>query len=166
MFTDVADFQPDNGQYTKSGFVFMCSYGSLRPKNSSPNGQLDTVFSITGKWDPSRYHGKMYPHMQIDWSKSSYESAPYYAGMIWPFHQLNAGIDLNSIEWIDGHQLQNVAVWQGHQFFWNPYKNGFENIILSHDMWGPNVYEGCKGARSGELIILKDMEYEKRAGPQ
>lgn len=34
-------------------------------------------------------------------------------------------------------------------------------VTLSTDHWGRNVYQGCRGARTGAMAFLKDMNYER-----
>lgn len=34
-------------------------------------------------------------------------------------------------------------------------------VTLSTDHWGPNVYQGVKGARTGAMAFIKDMGYER-----
>ena len=34
-------------------------------------------------------------------------------------------------------------------------------VTLSTDHWGTNVYQGCRGARTGAMAFLKDMNYER-----
>jgi len=55
----------------------------------------------------------------------------------------------------------NTVCFQGHQMSYDPIRKSFTNLTLNTGHWGPNVYPGCRGVRSGENAFLKDMEYEK-----
>jgi len=50
---------------------------------------------------------------------------------------------------------QNRIVWQGAQGKYNATANGGYNynreIIRNKSPWGPNVYDGCKATRDGQM---------------
>lgn len=148
MFTEPSDFMPADYEYHRSIFAMMCPYGSLRPKSNNPFGRLDTLVPLGGRWDPTRFVGQLTKGHEEDWNKMRHPGAFYY-NLVWQFERLNTGVDLNSFEFLDGSQLQNVACFQGKQNYYDPATMKFSQHTLNTGCWGSEVYNGCGDDRVG-----------------
>jgi hypothetical protein len=66
---------------------------------------------------------------------------------------------LNSTDYFNYANRMNTMCFQGHQFNWNPSTMTYSFAIQNTGHWGPKVYEGVAQVRSGQMKLMRDVNY-------
>lgn len=140
--TDPSEYQPDNQAPGQPCMLFlMCSYKTTRQTVPNP-------FDISGHFQ-SRYRIRGSP----SGDRPAFDTIAFYGPLLGLGSMVN-GTDLPVL--YEHHH--NTLVYRGHQEE-DDNRGGYTHIEPNTGVWGPKVYKGCKAAREGEFVPLRDVAY-------
>ena len=163
FFTDPAQFDADEGACADgcSASMFSFAVPATTRRSSLPNPH-----DLTGRWHPNMAQG---------WRRSSAEarvsgqhpSARYY-NYIWDFATLRRNFENVSEEdgsWSEPERMPNTITYEGMGWYTDPAAPHKQRYSINSDPLGPNVYRGCRAARTGHAEFFQEQHYAKHYQP-
>lgn len=160
-FQSASTYNPETRIQPKSVFSLMIPYGCSR----ATDGPLRVAnpMSITGRFDPAFFRGRLAEGISIEWDWPLYPSAFYY-NVIYAFDRLEIGMGENE-KFVNDFTHANVICWRTHQWLWNRKAQDFTKFVGNTCPMGPNVYAGVAGPRKGMPEAFLQMDYAKNYVP-
>lgn len=141
-YTSAEQYQPADAVFGADIFYVMVPYRETT---------FDSVMSMAGRFYTYLDRGMLDDDDPAN-RALHYSTAAYY-NRVWKWYsEENVQVELDEPMYRMTNAAQDLTVWQGAQGTYNPDSRKFDkNIIRNKGLWGPNVAEGCKASRDGQM---------------
>lgn len=135
-------YQPQDQMFERDIFYIMVPFTETT---------FDKVMSMAGRFYTYMDAGMLDDEDPAN-RKLHYTTAAYY-NRVWGWYsEEEVPIELDEPMYRLMNPGQNMNIWQGAQGTYNPDSHKFDkNIIRNKSPWGPNVAEGCRASRNGQM---------------